>query len=158
MSILVGFFETESGQKLPVYADPERELYYDRASANVRAASLNLAEAPAPPSLGDPEMSLTEFARLVDASGVPAPSSVAPLLKAALVSASHASPSRRTPVLSVPCGSNRYSGESLGTVSRSGGASRARLPEFPDISRPQSLASISLMVPARLPRPARSGG
>lgn len=160
MSVGIGIFEDDSGKQFAMFVDPERELYYDRVFANVRGfhegrtVTLHCAEPPSAPPLGDPIMSLTEFARLVAGSGMPAPSSIAPLLTACAGSgmASTILPpatrsTRQTPALGLPMAGAGHSGGGLGTVAQKPQSMRARLPEFPHISSPLNRASISLMGP-----------
>ena len=167
MSVFIGFFEDDSGKQFATFVDPERELYYDRVFANVRVfyegrtVSLHCAEPPSAPPLGDPIMSLAEFAGMIAGSGMPAPSSIAPLLaaragsrEASTILPQNMRPAPQTAVLSLPCADVRpLSG--LGTVQKGPASTRADAAGLAGFSRSQNHTSISLMgpVPAAQKRP-----
>jgi len=177
MSVFIGFFQDETGKRFAKFIDPERELYYDRVFANVRGfhegrtVSLHCAEPPSAPPPGDPIMSLAEFAGMIAGSGMPAPSSIAPLLaahagskKASTILPQNTRSAPQTPVLSLPgAGVRPLSG--LGTVQKTPVRPWADAAGLAGFSRSQNHTSISLMgpVPAAQKRPGpmpsdRSGG
>lgn len=84
MSVFTGY----DGNGFAVFIDPDREAYYDRAIARANAIAGGRTdrgfpcEPPSAPDIGEPSVSISEFAAIVAASGIAAPAPLASMIAA----------------------------------------------------------------------------